>query len=105
MIPRILSRRGPGNLSRALFSTSLPSNGKPPALAPFDPTQHGLDANFVLTNFTKMKGWGCKVPQNKLLSYLSKLPTPVGIETPDVSAIRVGPHTLVSTLDFFYPLV
>ncbi len=52
-----------------------------------------------------MKGWGCKVPQNKLLSYLSKLPKPVGIETPDVSAIKVPPYTLVSTLDFFYPLV
>ena len=56
MIPRVLSRRGLGNLSRALFSTTLPSNGKPPAMAPFDPTQHGLDSNFVLTNFTKMKG-------------------------------------------------
>jgi selenide,water dikinase len=45
------------------------------------------------------------VPQNKLLSYLSKLPKPVGIETPDVSTIKVPPYTLVSTLDFFYPLV
>lgn len=45
------------------------------------------------------------MPQNKLLSYLSKLPKPVGIETPDVSTIKVPPYTLVSTLDFFYPLV
>lgn len=45
------------------------------------------------------------MPQNKLLSYLSRLPKPVGIETPDVSTIRVKSHTLVSTLDFFYPLV
>ena len=45
------------------------------------------------------------MPQNKLLSYLSKLPKPVGIETPDVSTIKVGGQTLVSTLDFFYPLV
>ena len=45
------------------------------------------------------------MPQSKLLSYLSRLPKPVGIETPDVSAIVVPPHTLVSTLDFFYPLV
>lgn len=45
------------------------------------------------------------MPQSKLLSYLSKLPKPVGIETPDVSTIKVPPYTLVSTLDFFYPLV
>ncbi len=36
---------------------------------------------------------------------MSKLPKPVGIETPDVSTIKVPPYTLVSTLDFFYPLV
>ena len=45
------------------------------------------------------------MPQNKLLSYLSKLPNPVGIETPDVSTKKVFSHTLISTLDFFYPLV
>lgn len=27
------------------------------------------------------------------------------METPDVSTIKVGPQTLVSSLDFFYPLV
>lgn len=74
-------------------------------MKPFNPVEHGLSANFVLTNFTKMKGWGCKVPQNKLLSYLAKLPKPVGIETPDVSTVKVPPYTLVSTVDFFYPLV
>lgn len=31
------------------------------------------------------------MPQNKLLSYLKKLPKPVGIETPDVSTIKVPP--------------
>lgn len=45
------------------------------------------------------------MPQSKLLSYLSKLPKPVGVETPDVSTIKIEPYTLVSTLDFFYPLV
>jgi selenide,water dikinase len=45
------------------------------------------------------------VPQNKLLGYLKALPTPVGVETPDVSTVRVPPHRLVSTLDYFYPLV
>ena len=61
------------------FSFSVAGNGKPAQMKPFVPTEHGLSADFILTNFTKMKGWGCKVPQNKLLSYLSKLPKPVGI--------------------------
>lgn len=87
---------------KVMFSTS---NGKPKADKPFHPPDYGLSPDFVLTNFTKMKGWGCKVPQNKLLQYLSKLPKAVGIETPDVSTIKVPPYTLVSTLDFFYPLV
>jgi len=26
------------------------------------------------------------------------------VDTPDVSTSRVGPYTLVTTLDFFYPL-
>ena len=56
MIPRCLTKRGLGSLGRAYFSTSLPANGKPPSVPPFDPIQHGLDANFILTNFTKMKG-------------------------------------------------
>ena len=29
----------------------------------FNPTDHGLSEDFKLTNFTKLKGWGCKVPQ------------------------------------------
>ena len=55
MIPRGWSKRGLGRFG-ARLSTSLPANGKPPPRAPFEPTQHGLDGNFVLTNFTKMKG-------------------------------------------------
>ena len=39
------------------------------------------------------------------MSYLKNLPTPIGVETPDVSTVPVLPHHLVSTLDFFYPLV
>ena len=41
---------------KAFFSQGFPSNGKPPPMKPFEPVEHGLDANFVLTNFTKMKG-------------------------------------------------
>lgn len=44
------------------------------------------------------------MPQNKLLDYLKRIPTPIGVDTPDVSTSRVGPYTLVTTLDFFYPL-
>lgn len=32
------------------------SNGKPQQMKPFDPVEHGLPADFVLTNYTKMKG-------------------------------------------------
>lgn len=97
-------------LKHKLRSLLLPiaqykSNGKPQKMKPFDPVSHGLPADFVLTNYTKMKGWGCKIPQNKLLSYLKNLPTPVGVETPDVSTVKIPPYHLVSTLDFFYPLV
>lgn len=90
-------------LSRRAISRWF-SNGKPPKMAPFDPKAHGLDDKFVLTNYTKMKGWGCKIPQNKLLSYLKKMPTEIGSETPDVSTYPIGPYTVTTTLDFFYPL-
>lgn len=91
---------------RLVFSVvQSKSNGKPKNMKPFDPLDHGLPKDFILTNYTKMKGWGCKIPQNKLLSYLKNLPTPVGVETPDVSTVKIPPFHLVSTLDFFYPLV
>lgn len=40
----------------AFFSDSYPSNGKPPQMKPFNPVEHGLKPDFVLTNYTKMKG-------------------------------------------------
>lgn len=52
---RLLGRRSVV-LSKASYSQGFPSNGKPPPMKPFEPVEHGLDANFVLTNFTKMKG-------------------------------------------------
>ena len=32
------------------------SKGKPPKMNPFSPQDHGLPHDFVLTNYTKMKG-------------------------------------------------
>lgn len=56
MIRQRLNKLSPRSLARALFSSDSASNGKPPAMKPFEPTEHGLTADFVLTNFTKMKG-------------------------------------------------
>ncbi len=38
------------------FSSNKIDNGRPIELAPFKPEDHGLSSDFVLTNFTKMKG-------------------------------------------------
>lgn len=40
---------------------------------PFDPEAHELDKDFRLTKFTELKGWGCKLPQEKLLTLLKEL--------------------------------
>lgn len=45
------------------------------------------------------------MPQSKLLNLLKQLPNPVGCETPDVSVVRKYGANLISTMDFFYPLV
>ena len=36
--------------------------GKPPKRPIFKPEEHGLDKDFLLTNFSDLKGWGCKLP-------------------------------------------
>lgn len=74
---------------------------------PFNPINLGLEEGFSLTKYTDMKGWGCKVPQNKLLKYLELVGLgDIGKETPDCSVIKIGGNqNLISSLDFFYPLV
>ena len=47
---------------------------------PFDPTAHELDANFRLTRFADLKGWGCKVPREVLLKLLEGLEDDSGNE-------------------------
>lgn len=36
----------------------------------FQPENHGLEADFRLTMFSTLRGWGCKVPEEKLNQYL-----------------------------------
>jgi len=93
---------------------------------PFDPVAHELDADFRLTRFADLKGWGCKVPQEVLLKLLEGLqqqegnpqeaeqahfqyvqPTPrigIGMDA-CITPLRHGGLSLVQTTDFFYPLV
>lgn len=49
---------GPKGLFFRLANTLVhqKSNGKPENMKPFVPTEYGLSADFVLTNYTKMKG-------------------------------------------------
>lgn len=39
----------------------------------FNPIKHGLNKNFRLTNFSDLKGWGCKVPQKILNGFLKAI--------------------------------
>ena len=39
----------------------------------WNPTEFSLDPSFRLTNYTGLKGWGCKVPRNVLLRLLEGL--------------------------------
>ena len=63
----------------------------------------------ILTDFTDLKGCGCKIPKDELLSYLSHFPqtkSDVFSTSPDcyVSKSPSG-HYFASSIDFFYPLV
>ncbi|GMF55849.1 unnamed protein product [Phytophthora fragariaefolia] len=79
--------------------------------AAFDPVALGLEPDFVLTNFSALKGCGCKLPQAKLLGYLDDLANDLKPnETPgmDSSVVKISHGQdlyLVSTTDFFFPSV
>eukprot|EP00758_Cryptobia_borreli_P001911 Tbor_TRINITY_DN2634_c0_g1::TRINITY_DN2634_c0_g1_i1::g.18039::m.18039/K01008/selD, SEPHS; selenide, water dikinase len=92
----------------------------------FDPVSMGLSPEFILTDYTKLKGCSCKVPQPKLLELLRDIQASperrgthgeghkgnVGM---DCSIVRLGPNCidrqtqepllLISTTDFFFPSV
>lgn len=86
--------------------------------ARFEPSSVGLPDDFVLTDYTKLKGCSCKLPQTKLLSLLKAISTDPG-KTQDVGMdcsiveVRRGSGSsdsgqklsLVSTTDFFFPSV
>ena len=85
----------------------------------FDPESVGLSKDFILTDYTKLKGCSCKVPQPKLLELLRAVNTNPGERGGNVGMdcsivplgkTRVDSATgerlyLVSTTDYFFPSV
>lgn len=77
----------------------------------FNPEDLGLDASFTLTDFSALKGCGCKLPQAKLLGYLEEIANDLKPnETPgmDSSVVKISHGKdlyMVSTTDFFFPSV
>jgi len=90
----------------AAFSSSSSSSS-----AVFNPVDLGLDASFTLTDFSALKGCGCKLPQAKLLGYLEDIANDLKPnETPgmDSSVVKIGHGKdlyMISTTDFFFPSV
>lgn len=80
----------------------------------FDPTSVGLPAEFVLTDYTRLKGCSCKLPQAKLLALLQAVSTVPGQKDVGMDCSIVPLHHknerheelfLVSTTDYFFPSV
>lgn len=80
----------------------------------FNPAELGLDADFVLTDYTRLKGCSCKLPQPKLLQLLREVSTVPGQQDVgmDCSIVELSHKNeqhqslfLVSTTDFFFPSV
>lgn len=80
----------------------------------FNPIDIGLPAEFALTDYTRLKGCSCKLPQSKLLGLLQAVSTTpgqkdVGMDCSVVKLPHKGEHGeslfMVSTTDFFFPSV
>ncbi|KPI90603.1 putative selenophosphate synthetase [Leptomonas seymouri] len=80
----------------------------------FDPVSLGLPPEFQLTDYTRLKGCSCKLPQPKLLALLQAVSTSPGQEDVGMDCSIVPLHRkkeegealfLVSTTDFFFPSV
>ena len=58
----------------------------------FDQGKLGLPAEFNLLNYAQLKGWGCKVPADKLFQYLKDIGDgQIAAETPDCSVMPYNP--------------
>lgn len=80
----------------------------------FDPVALGLPEDFVLTDYTLLKGCSCKLPQPKLFALLQAVSTAPGREDVGMDCSIVALHHrnetgqplfLISTTDFFFPSV
>ncbi|EPY24817.1 selenide, water dikinase [Angomonas deanei] len=79
----------------------------------FDPVSIGLPEEFVLTDYTRLKGCSCKLPQPKLLSLLQSVSANPGQKDVGMDCSIVPLHkkdgskplSLVSTTDYFFPSV
>ncbi|EAN78336.1 selenophosphate synthetase, putative [Trypanosoma equiperdum] len=80
----------------------------------FDPVKLGLPEEFTLTDYTRLKGCSCKVPQPELLALLQSVSTTPGRRDVgmDCSIVKLQhkdetgkPLYMVSTTDFFFPSV
>ena len=68
-------------------------------LEDFDPSSLGLRSSFFLTDFTKLKGCGCKVPQAELHELLRDIGDGyIGMDSSVVATSLPGIH-LVQTTD------
>ena len=68
---------------------------------PFDPSDHDLDANFRLTRFADLKGWGCKVPQEVLLKLLEGLKEETGGQNPYMQI----PTPTIGKTNFYFVVI
>jgi selenide,water dikinase len=71
----------------------------------FDPTTLGLPKEFLLYSYNKLKGWGCKIPRVELLALLEGIGSGIGMDSSIIQSKKYPDYYLVSTTDFFYPLV
>lgn len=82
----------------------------------FNPSQHGIKESFRLTDYSDLRGWGCKVPQAVLTRLLEETNLDLSPNNTDNVKIGIGLDaclmptrfenvSIIQTVDFFYPLI